>query len=144
MVVSDYINLMKTTLLFKFILLTSFFELQVYKEKFFYIDNFSLFPCFCVSMLFKSLIKIKVFILLIKSPTPVQFVAEVINICLVYCSLKKDAFVVCAGGKTHLSSLLLLQLVAEVINIYPVYCSQTKMLQQLVAEVIKPVIVYKQ
>ena len=54
--VSDNINLMKTTVLFKFLFWTSFFRitsLQVNKEKFFNC-RVLLVPIFCVSMLFKS------------------------------------------------------------------------------------------
>ena len=56
-VLDVYNNTMKTTFLFKFCWLTSFFQItifQVNKEKLI-IDSFSLFPCLCVTLLFESL-----------------------------------------------------------------------------------------
>ena len=86
-VASDYITLMKTTLLFKFWLLTSFFRFTSFQVWL---------PCFCVSILFNSLIKWKlnswvVFIVLINEWW------NMMNICIInvsfilqfrYCTFK--------------------------------------------------------
>jgi len=54
-VVSDYINTMKTTFLFKFWLLTSFFRVYKLSKRSFFIDSFSLFLCFMCIHAFKKL-----------------------------------------------------------------------------------------
>ena len=53
--VADYINTMRTTFLFKFWWLTSFFRITTSNQReTFVIDSFSLFSCLCVSILFKN------------------------------------------------------------------------------------------